>query len=98
MARSLPESVAAAVEEMGWLTPADQAAVDLALRYAVQIEAGLSRGGQDATKALYLGPHLLRTLAELGGTPGGRRTIGDDGGQGVESTLTRLRREFGHSA
>ncbi|CAM3952836.1 hypothetical protein NONI108955_01175 [Nocardia ninae] len=98
MARSLPESVAAAVEEMTWLTPADQAAVDLALRYAVQIEAGISRGGSDATKALYLGPHLLRALAELGGTPGGRRAFGDGGGEGVESTLTRLRREFGHSA
>ncbi|ATL65131.1 terminase small subunit [Nocardia terpenica] len=95
---SLPESVAAAVAEMDWLTPADQAAVDLALRYAMQIEAGISRGGQDATRALYLGPHLLRTLAELGGTPGGRTTLGHNNSGRVESTLTRLRRELGNSA
>ncbi|MFI5783509.1 hypothetical protein [Nocardia sp. NPDC051570] len=98
MAGSLPESVAAAVAEMDWLTPADQASVDLALRYAMQIEAGIARGGQDATKALYLGPHLLRALAELGGTPGGRTALGHNNSGRVESTLTRLRREFGHSA
>lgn len=95
---SLPESVAAAVTEMDWLTPADQAAVDLALRYAMQIEAGIARGGQDATRALYLGPHLLRTLAELGGTPGGRTALGHSTSSRIESTLTRLRRELGNSA
>ncbi|MFI2216537.1 hypothetical protein ACH47B_06595 [Rhodococcus sp. NPDC019627] len=72
---SLPASVARAVAEARkakTVTDADQAAVDLAMRYALQIEAGLARGGPDATKALYLGPHLLKALAELGCTPAGR--------------------------
>lgn len=41
----------------------------LALMYAEQIDRGVAEGGQDATKALYLGPHLLKTLGELGLSP-----------------------------
>lgn len=41
----------------------------LALKYAAQIDLGVDEGGQDATKALYLGPHLLKTLGELGLSP-----------------------------
>lgn len=44
-------------------------ACELALMYARQIDRGVKVGGQDATKALYLGPHLLKTLTELGLTP-----------------------------
>lgn len=75
---SLPASVArsvAARRASGAITDADQAAIDLAMRYALQIEAGITRGGQDATKALYLGPHLIKTLAELGCTPAGRAAL-----------------------
>lgn len=75
---SLPASVARAVaarRDEGKITDADQAAVDLAMRYADAIESGLARGGQDTTKALYLGPHLLKALAELGCTPAGRLAL-----------------------
>ena len=47
----------------------DQAAVDLALKYADAIDAAAEKGGQELTKALYLGPHLLKALVELGLTP-----------------------------
>ncbi|QOV99521.1 terminase small subunit [Rhodococcus pyridinivorans] len=73
---SLPASVARAIAARGAeITEEDGAAVDLAMRYALQIEQGVERGGQDATKALYLGPHLLKTLAELGCTPAGRLAL-----------------------
>ena len=50
--------------------PEHEAACELAMTYARQIDKGVKAGGQDATKALYLGPHLLKTLSELGLTPG----------------------------
>lgn len=50
--------------------PQYEAACELAMTYARQIDRGVKVGGQDATKALYLGPHLLKTLGELGLTPG----------------------------
>ena len=60
----------AAEKDMDWLTGADKAAVELARVYARRIdEATLNEHGQDVTKALYLGPHLLNTLRALGGTP-----------------------------
>src|SRR5699024_5261074 len=62
---TLADSVARAVARMSWLTDTDQATVDLAMRYAYQIDAALERGGQDATKGMHLGPHLLRTLDTL---------------------------------
>ena len=76
-AGKLTTAVRASVAAMDWLTDADKAAIELATQYARQIEAGVAEGGQDATKALYLGPHLLRTLADLGGTPAGRGVIGN---------------------
>lgn len=72
----LVESVAAALEQMPWLTPADQGAVNLARSYAQRIDEALETGeGQEVTKALYLGPHLLRCLETLGGTPTGRKAL-----------------------
>ncbi|MGY0887106.1 terminase small subunit [Corynebacterium aurimucosum] len=70
---SLAASVARSVAARGdSVTPADQAVVDLALRYAHAIDKGVETGGQAATKALYLGPHLTKTLETLGCTPSGR--------------------------
>lgn len=66
----LERQVDAASKDMAWLTIADQAAVELARVYARRIDAAtLSEDGQEVTKALYLGPHLLNTLRALGGTP-----------------------------
>lgn len=73
---SLAASVMRAVQSRGdEVTDADGAAVDLALRYAHAIDAGIEAGGQAATKALYLGPHLMKNLAELGCTPAGRAAM-----------------------
>lgn len=65
---SVHKCVAAAGDEIAYK---DQALVDLAMRYAVRIDDGINEGGQNATKALYLGPHLVNALRELGLTPGG---------------------------
>lgn len=66
----LERQIDAAESEMTWLTGADKAAVELARVYARRIdEATISGEGQEVTKALYLGPHLLNTLRALGGTP-----------------------------
>lgn len=88
---SLVASVVRAVNARGSvITKADQATVDLAMRYAVQIDAGIEAGGQDATKALYLGPHLLRTLAALGCTPEARAEHGGGGAEVVASPRSKL--------
>jgi hypothetical protein len=72
----LREQLDAAVAAMHWLTDADTATVELARQYAARIDEALEFGeGQEVTKALYLGPHLLHTLRELGGTPQGRATL-----------------------
>jgi len=66
----LERQIDAAEKDMDWLTGADKAAVELARVYARRIdEATLNEEGQEVTKALYLGPHLLNTLKALGGTP-----------------------------
>jgi hypothetical protein len=89
---SLQASVARAVAARGTdVRDEDQAAVDLAMRYAYQIEAGVQAGGADATKALYLGPHLLKALAELGCTPAGRLALGGQKDEGPSSKLASLR-------
>lgn len=70
MGGSLAEAVLRSVKSRGDdVGPKDQALVDLAMRYAVQIDSGIDTGGYEATKALYLGPHLLKALVALGCTP-----------------------------
>lgn len=72
----LKASIRATTDAMTWLTPADRAAVDLAYEYAAAIDQALkSDDVAAAAKALYLGPHLLNTLAALGGTPAGRKAL-----------------------
>lgn len=46
------------------------AVIELAKSYALQIDRVPADAGQDRTKALYLGPHLLTILKEIGLTPG----------------------------
>lgn len=97
-----------AVVSMSWLSDKDDAAVALAREYARQIDAAVALGGQDATKGMHLGPHLLRTLDALGGTPSseaapkGRPIVVDESGvdpvvpvdpeQEVRDELSSLRR------
>lgn len=67
---SLHDEVEASISASSELSEAKFAgARALALMYARQIDVGVEAGGQDATKALYLGPHLLKTLGELGLSP-----------------------------
>lgn len=74
---TLVGSVRDAAAAMSWLEATDQATVDLAVTYAERIDAALATGeGQEVTKALYLGPHLLNTLRALGGTPADRKALG----------------------
>jgi hypothetical protein len=93
----LVDSVQAAVKAMPWLEPSDKAAVDLALVYAARIDDALENAeGQEVTKALYLGPHLLNTLRALGGAPAERKELGFE--QSVGGKLAALRAVNGRTA
>lgn len=73
---SLESSVRKSIEGMPWLGPSDNAAIELAAIYAARIDEAVDTGDNAlATKALYLGPHLLNTLRELGGTPKERAAL-----------------------
>lgn len=92
LAASVLRSVKARGDDIG---EKDQALVDLAVRYALQIDAGINAGGQAATKALYLGPHLVKALERLGCTPvvvkeEGQKGSGNVGGPVVDE-LSALR-------
>ena len=90
----LAESVESAVAAMHWLTDQDAATVELARQYAARIDEALEYGeGQEVTKALYLGPHLLHTLRELGGTPAGRQSLNVE--TEVKGKLAMLRERRG---
>lgn len=72
-----------AIKAMPWLTEADRGLVSAALEIAAQVDAELLVGGQSATKALYLVPHLRNLLEALGGSPDARLESGVKPG-GVE--------------
>lgn len=77
------ESVAAAIAAAE-TDPRDRGAVDLALAYAADIDAGegdLSR----------LGPALLAVLEALGLTPRARKAVKNDGQQPAANPLDELR-------
>lgn len=89
-APSLVESVTTAVRSMHWLGDSDQAMVDLAIRYAKQIEDAAEQGGDVAFKMVgWLGPHLANTLKSLGGAPAERKALGVD--KAVKGRLAELR-------
>lgn len=74
--KGLKASVEASVAAMSWLKNSDQATVDLALAYAERIDAAIAGGDSaEATKAMYLGPHLLNALRALGGAPVERKAL-----------------------
>lgn len=58
-------------------TGLDSAAIEAGRTLARQIDAAIRSGtGQDVTKALYLVPHLMNVLKELGATPTSRSPNG----------------------
>ena len=72
---SLVDDVRSSVKSLA-LLPEDRAAVSLAEAYADAIDRAAESGDAQAmTKALYLGPHLLKALGELGATPAGRAAM-----------------------
>lgn len=89
---NLVDSVNAAIGAMPWLTPADQATVDLALRYANQIEEAAENGSPAQRDKMlgWLGPHLSGLLKTLGGTPAERRALNVETAP-VKSRLAELR-------
>lgn len=72
---TLAGAVKGAIEHMPWVTDSDKGLVRLALSYAEAIDEAVDIGGQDAVKGLYLGPHLLGALREIGGTPTSRKDL-----------------------
>lgn len=91
---SLSDALSDALDAMHWLAPSDVAAKQLAIEYAKRIDEALEFGeGQEVTKALYLGPHLLNTLRELGGTPPGRAALSIEAP--VKGKLALLREKHG---
>lgn len=90
---TLVESVNGATTAMSWLKESDQAAVSLAKEYAARIDAAIASGDEEmATKAMYLGPHLLNTLRALGGAPAERKALGvEEEAHGKLAQLRALR-------
>ena len=74
---NLVSSIRKTVKAMHWLTPADQASVDLLIRYAQQIEdAAKSDNAHDRAVMLgWLGPNMLATLKALDGPPAERNAL-----------------------
>lgn len=65
----------------GVISAADDAAVQSGRMIAAQIDyAVVNCSGQEVTKALYLMPHLMNVLNELGATPEARRRIKEAAG------------------
>jgi len=72
------------LEEQGLLRASDKGLIELCRQYARRIDLALKAADTypdsaslavAATKALYLGPHLLNALRALGATPGDRMDL-----------------------
>lgn len=68
---------------MPWLTPSDEALVEVARKYARAIDE------DEDGKALFLGPHLTNTLKALGGSPADRKALGVE--ETVRGKLAEMR-------
>lgn len=87
----LTTSVNRAVARMHWIVDSDRATVDLAKRYAAEIEKSARELDRvDFAKVLkLLGPELAAALRDLGGTPAQRKSIGVE--PRVKGRLAELR-------
>lgn len=74
---NLVTSVRRAVKAMHWLEESDQASVDLAIRFAKDIEAAAESGDLVHTSKVLAtaGRELMAVLRSLGGTPAERRAL-----------------------
>lgn len=96
----LEQAVLDSIEARGEnVTGADKALQELALSYARQIDFVPVDAGYDRTKALYLGPHLLKALGALGCTPEARGIPEDrDRPVAVVSVMERMKAAGGGRA
>lgn len=95
MAKRRPPTMTAAVRRAvaaaHWLTDADAAAVDLAFRYAKQLDDSVDETPEAAAKILgWMGPQLTGLLKQIGGTPEGRKALAVEEAQ-VKGKLAELR-------
>lgn len=89
---TLRETVDAALEDMDWLNDSDAAAARLAKAQASAIDDAEDRNYAVAK----VGPQLLATLVELGGTPGSRKALGVEAK--VKGKLAQLREGRGRAS
>lgn len=94
---SLSSAVDAAIAAMDWLEDADRGIVTMARTHAAAIDAILANPKAtptEVTKALYLGPHLVACLREMGGTPAARGVVGagEKAADPVEEALKNMGR------
>lgn len=89
---TLRETVDAALEDMDWLNESDAAAAGLAKAQASAIDDAEDRNYAVAK----VGPQLLATLVELGGTPGSRKALGVEAK--VKGKLAQLREGRGRAS
>ena len=69
------------LRDQGALDASDEAVIQSGRMIASQIDYATTHGaGQEVTKALYLMPHLMNVLDELGATPEARRRIKEAAG------------------
>lgn len=90
---SLGDAYESAVSDMPWLHESDAALVEVGRKIAENVDGVLNDFESDAyakTKALYLAPHLVNVLRELGGTPESRKAL-TAGGEKVAGKLAALR-------
>lgn len=75
------EHTIAELQQSGGIDERDEAIVQSGRMIASQIDYATTHGtGQEVTKALYLIPHLMNVLGELGATPQARRRIQETAG------------------
>lgn len=79
------------LREQGTLDPSDETVIQSGRMIASQIDYATTHGtGQEVTKALYLMPHLMNVLGELGATPEARRRIKEAAGEAKEQPTDPL--------
>lgn len=73
------------------LRGADEAVIEAGRATAKQIDEVLEHGtSQDRTKALYLLPHLMNVLKELGATPAARQALSAQARKKGEQSVSKL--------
>lgn len=79
------------LRDQGALDASDEAVIQSGRMIASQIDYATTHGtGQEVTKALYLMPHLMNVLDELGATPEARRRIKEAAGEAKEQPTDPL--------